>query len=135
MSQRTGNLMIALGALAALIGMVIAASSMGGHDGSTLLAMGACLFSMGLLIAATGVFLKARLLQPSGEGKHSSKRGRGGCDLCGDAAAVHCKVHQVHLCPECLGKHYDFRSCAYVPSSRRQGARSNEKSMAARARA
>jgi hypothetical protein len=28
-------------------------------------------------------------------------------------------VHQLHLCADCLGKHYDFRSCAYVPSTRR----------------
>jgi len=28
-------------------------------------------------------------------------------------------VHQVHLCADCLGQHYDLRSCTYVPSSRR----------------
>ena len=138
MSSRTGNWMIALGAVAALIGLVIAASSVGDHEGTTLLAVGMCVISMGLLLAATGVFLKARLLQASGgaaESKSSSKRGRGGCDLCGDAAVVHCKVHQVHLCAECLGKHYDLRSCAYVPSSRRQAAKASaEKSMAANAR-
>jgi hypothetical protein len=28
-------------------------------------------------------------------------------------------VHEIHLCGNCLGDHYDFRSCAYVPSTRR----------------
>jgi len=32
---------------------------------------------------------------------------------------IHCKVHQVHMCAECLGQHYDFRTCSYVPSTRR----------------
>jgi hypothetical protein len=63
------------------------------------------------------------VLQASGplEPKAQAKRSRGGCDLCGtEAPVVNCRVHQMHLCGECLGQHYDFRSCVYVPSTRRQ---------------
>jgi hypothetical protein len=127
--------MISLGALAVLIGLAVGVSSMGEHVETTLLSLGACIVTTGLLIAATGVFLKARLLQAQGESKPVQRKARGGCDVCGGVAVINCKVHQVHLCADCLGKHYDFRSCAYVPSSRRQGAKpGSEKSMAAKAR-
>jgi hypothetical protein len=128
--------MISLGGLAVLIGLAVGVSSMGERVETTLLSLGACVVSMGLLIAATGVFLKARLLQASaGETKPAQRKGRGGCDVCGGLAVVNCKVHQVHLCADCLGQHYDFRSCAYVPSTRRQGAKpGSEKSMAAKGR-
>jgi len=44
----------------------------------------------------------------------ANHRSRGGCDLCGtEAPASHCS--QLHLCGDCLTKHYDMRSCAYVP--------------------
>lgn len=111
---------------------------MGAQIEVTLLALGACALSLGSLTAAAGVYLKARLLQgqpgTAGEAKSAHRRGRNGCDICGDTPVVNCKVHQVHLCADCLGNHYDFRSCAYVPSTRRQGAKTTAKGMAAKAR-
>ncbi|HEY7617101.1 MAG TPA: hypothetical protein VH744_09880, partial [Terriglobales bacterium] len=63
-----------------------------------------------------------------------SQRPRGACDLCKvEMPVVHCKVHQVHLCGHCLGEHYNFRSCVYVPSTRKTLSKA-AKSMAARAR-
>ena len=87
--------------------------------------------SLGSMIAASGIYLKARAIQPprrlsgaSVESKNSTRRVRGGCDVChGDLPVIHCKVHQVHLCANCLGRHYDFRSCAYAPSTRGAGAK------------
>jgi len=139
MSSKTCNWIIAVGALGALIGLGLAASSMGSQIDATLLSLGACALSFGSLIAAGGVYLKARLLggesgAPS-EAKSTQKRARGGCDTCGDTPVVNCKVHQVHLCGDCLADHYDFRSCAYVPSTRRQGNKATaSKGMAAKAR-
>ena len=139
MSSRTGNWMIAVGVLGLLVGLGLAASWMGDQSEVNLLALGACALSIGSLTAAAGVYLKARLLDTAqgttGEGKSNQRRGRGGCDICGDTPVVNCKVHQVHLCADCLGEHYDFRTCAYVPSTRRQGGKgTNSKSMAAKAR-
>jgi len=137
MSSRTCNWMIAVGAFGALVGLGLAASSMGAQIEVTLLALGACALSLGSLTASAGVYLKARLFkgQPgtAGEAKSAQRRGRGGCDICGDAPVVNCKVHQVHLCADCLGDHYDFRSCAYVPAVRKPAGKPG-KAMAARAR-
>jgi hypothetical protein len=139
MSSKTCNWMIAVGGLGTLLGLGLAASSMGAQVETTLLSLGACALSIGSLTAATGVYLKAQLLQgqpgTGSEAKNLQRRGRGGCDICGDTPVVNCKVHKVDLCADCLGEHYDFRSCAYVPSPRRQGAKTAAaKGMAAKAR-
>ena len=91
-----------------------------------LLTLGACGVSLGSLMASAGAYLKARAMVSSGssgaiagESKPSARRGRGGCDVChGDLPVIHCKVHEVHLCPDCVPKHYDPRSCTYIPSTR-----------------
>ena len=138
MSSRTANWMIAVGALGTMAGLALAASWMGAQAEVSLLALGACALSIGSLTAAAGVYLKARLLHgesgTADETKSAQRRGRGGCDICGDTPVVNCKVHGVHLCADCLGDHYDFRSCAYVPSTRRQGKAAGSKGMAAKAR-
>ena len=126
MSSTTGTWMIAVGALAAAIGLLMLPAALGEHADASLLLMGACGLSLGSMIAASGIYLKARALQSSGgsvrgtaEPKDSTRRVRGGCDVChGDLPVIHCKVHQVHLCGNCLGRHYDFRTCAYAPSTR-----------------
>ena len=127
MSSRTGNWMIAAGAVAVLLGILVLPAALGEHVDTSLLTLGACGMSLGSMIAALGIYVKARTAQSpdrpaasQGESKNSGRRVRGGCDVChGDMPVIHCKVHQVHLCPDCLGQHYDFRSCAYVPSTRR----------------
>ena len=95
---------------------------------------GRMLPSLGSMIAASGVYLEARAIQPpegingaSVESKNSNRWVRGGCDVChGDSPVIHCKVHQVHLCANCLGRHYDFRTCAYAPSTRGAGAKTGK---------
>ena len=88
-----------------------------------ILALAGCLFSFGALLIASGMYLKARALQskgPASDPEKTPRKIRGGCDLCGtESPVVNCKVHQPHLCGDCLATHYDFRSCAYVPSTRR----------------
>jgi|SRR6266849_3550565 hypothetical protein len=127
MSSRTGNWMIALGVVVLLMGVLVLPAALGEHPDTSLIALGACGVSLGSMIAALGIYVKARALQspdapgaPSGETKSSTRRVRGGCDVChGDQPVIHCKVHQVHLCADCLVQHYDFRSCTYLPSTRR----------------
>ncbi|MGH9544827.1 MAG: hypothetical protein ACRD23_06385 [Terriglobales bacterium] len=126
MSSQTGNWMIAVGALGGFVGMLMLPAALGEHPDTSLLILGACGVSLGSIIAASGIYLKAHALQSSagsgsapGESRNSKRRVRGGCDVChGDLPVIHCKVHQVHLCPDCLGRHYDFRTCTYVPSTR-----------------
>jgi uncharacterized membrane protein len=122
MSSGTGNWLIASGVLFSLLALIILSAGLHKQaDANQIIVLGACVLSMGLLLAAGGTYVKTRALQssyPSPEANHKA-RVRGGCDLCaGDAPVIQCKVHQLHLCPACLAEHYDFRSCAYVPSTR-----------------
>lgn len=125
MSSRTGNLMIAAGAVALVMGLLALPAALGEHVDTSLLTLGACGISLGSMIAAAGVYLRTRAMgSPVAsvpvESRHSPRRVRGGCDVChGDLPVIHCKVHQVHLCPDCVAKHYDVRSCTYIPSTRR----------------
>jgi hypothetical protein len=97
------------------------------HNDISLIGAGASLFSFGALVMASGLYLKARMLEGAAKPVESAppaRRLRGGCDLCkGEPPVIHCKVHQLHLCPTCMAEHYDFRSCAYVPSTRTKGSK------------
>ena len=134
MSSQTGTWLIAVGAIAASIGIIMLPAALGEHPDTSLLVLGACCLSLGSLIAASGVYLKARAIQPpkglsgaSVESRNSNRRVRGGCDVChGDSPVIQCRIHQVHLCANCLGRHYDFRTCAYAPSSRGAGAKAGK---------
>jgi len=137
MQSKTGNWMMALGSIIALVGLVVMPAGLGqDNPDKNLLGVGASIFSMGLLAAALGLYIKSKALQSSGqktsEAATPNRPIRGGCDRCqAEAPVIQCKVHQQHLCGTCLAEHYDFRSCAYAPSTRRSVA---VKSMAARAR-
>jgi hypothetical protein len=133
--------MIGLGAVAAFVGLCFFPAALSDHDNSVL-GLGAAVFGFGSLLMAAGLYLKAQATQlpaaPAHLGKETStadkKLPRGGCDLCRkENPVIHCKVHQFHLCGKCLAEHYDFRSCVYVPSTRRLESK-NTKSMSARAR-
>jgi len=139
MSSRSGSLMMAFGALMLIGGLCFLPAAFSEKGQSDLLAPGAALFGFGALVTAGGIYVKARMLQAAiqagdfGKEPAPSRRSRGGCDLCGtEAPAVQCKVHQLHLCGNCLAQHYDVRSCAYVPSSRAAAAKAG-KGQAARA--
>jgi hypothetical protein len=125
MSSKAATWIIAAGAVVMAIGLCFLPAALGERPDTDLLEVGACLFSLGALIIAAGMYTKARMVQmeiASGEPRKeptSNQRVRGGCDLCGtEAPVVQCKVHQLHLCGNCLAQHYDVRSCAYVPTTR-----------------
>jgi hypothetical protein len=122
MSSRAANWMIAAGAFGMFVGLCLLPAAMRPDSDSSVLALSACMFSLGALMTASGLYLKARKMQsaaPAPEVK-GARRVRTGCELCGgDAPVIHCKVHQLHLCPACLAEHYNFRSCVYAPSTRR----------------
>jgi hypothetical protein len=137
MQSKAGNWMMALGAIIAVIGLVVIPAGLGQDSADrNLLGVGATIFSLGAFTAAMGLYIKAKALQSNGQ-KVSEKPAenrplRGGCDRChAEMPVIQCKVHQQHLCGTCLAEHYDFRSCAYAPSTRRG---TSAKAMAARAR-
>jgi hypothetical protein len=140
MTSKAGGWMIAAGVVVAFLGLCFLPAALGDRSDSGLLAAGASLFSLGTLGMSTGVYLRAQSPQSkAGSGKapkapeNTGRRMRGTCDLCREEAPViHCKVHQLHLCGACLAKHYDFRSCVYVPSTRRVEGKSG-KSLATKA--
>jgi hypothetical protein len=121
MSTRVGNWIIVLGAVGMVVGLICMPAGFGKQGDVTALSLGACLFSMGALLVAAGMYFKSKAIAvASGQTTRSPQRTRGGCDICrGDVPIIDCKVHRVHLCAACLGDHYDFRTCAYVPSTRR----------------
>ena len=136
MQLRTGNWMMALGAMIGVVGLSIMPAGLGPNSADrNLLGLGATIFSMGALSIALGIYLKALSLKaaPGNKPAQSVTPGRpirGGCDRCKtEMPVIQCKVHQQHLCGHCLADHYDFRSCAYAPSRRGLG-----KALAARAR-
>lgn len=118
-----GNWMIGAGAVVMFLGLCFLPAAMADQSDPALLAAGFCTFSVGSLLVAAGMYLKARMLQAGITPAHEptgTKKVRGGCDLCkGDLPVIQCRVHQLHLCANCLGEHYDYRSCAYSPSTRR----------------
>jgi hypothetical protein len=137
MQSRTGNWMIAIGAIVAVIGLSVMPAGFGQNSPDrNLLGLGATIFSMGTVFIAMGIYLKALSLKtPSGQKSavpsNPGRPIRGACDRCQiEMPVIQCKVHQQHLCGKCLSEHYDFRACVYAPSTRRLTA----KAMAARAR-
>jgi hypothetical protein len=123
MGKKVSSVALVFGCGLMVLGLCFLPAALGSHPDPAILGGGVLLVSLGALTAAGGAYLKAVSAQagtPAGPAKTPLKRARGGCDLCGtESPAVNCKVHQVHLCGDCLGKHYDFRSCVYVPSTRR----------------
>jgi hypothetical protein len=139
MSSKTATWIMAAGVMLMFIGLCFLPAALGDHPDADMLEIGACQFSLGALVLAAGIYAKARVLQAaiaSGDLPKvpaPNQRVRGGCDLCGtEAPVVQCKVHQLHLCGNCLAQHYDVRSCAYVPTTRT--APSKGRALAANAR-
>jgi len=123
MGRKLSTTLIVGGTLLVLAGLVFLASSISQKQDESVSGIGLCAFSLGALICSTGIYLKARTAQaeaPASSNNKPQPKQRGGCDLCGtEVPAVMCRVHQLHLCPGCLAKLYDTRSCIYIPSTRR----------------
>jgi hypothetical protein len=126
MSSRLGNSAIVFGVIILFAGLCVLPTAFGKNPDPSLLAVGASLFAMGAVIIAGGIYIKARSLQMSNaaanivQAPSIARKPRGGCDLCGpEAPVIFCKVHQLHMCGLCLDKHYDLRSCIYIPTSRK----------------
>lgn len=123
MAAKTGTWLIVIGTLIVFVGLCFIPAAFGPSPEKPYLGAGLAIFASGALLAAAGLYIKARFYSEQRGPVHApaAKRGRrSNCDRCGkNEPAVQCRVHQVHLCSDCLGEHYDFRSCAYIPSTRR----------------
>jgi hypothetical protein len=122
-TKKIGSWLLAAGCFIAFVGLCFLPSAFGSDPDRSMLGAGLGVFSLGMLMISGGVYAKARALgqASSADAPQSAKRkGKSNCDKCGeDEPVIQCRVHQVHLCADCLGNHYDFRACAYVPSTRR----------------
>ena len=125
MGKASGWLIVG-GCFLMLVGLIFLPAALGQRPDEGILGLGICLFALGALVGASGIYVKARAARreaPSTASKQQAKRVRGGCDLCGsETPVIHCRVHDQHMCGNCLANHYDFRSCAYVPTTRRTAA-------------
>jgi len=124
MATKSSTWMMAVGAFIAFVGLCFLPAAFGPDSDRTMLGAGAVIVATGMLLIAAGFYVKARSLgavaapvAPSASGKRNRKSL---CDRCAqNEPVIQCRVHQLHLCVDCLTNHYDFRSCAYVPSTRR----------------
>lgn len=121
MSSKFGSWLIVGGVLFAFFGLCALPAALGANGDKATLSIAATFFSFGILLIAGGIYAKALALQSTSTAiqpasTSNSRRVRGGCELCGtEQPVVHCTVHQLHLCGSCLARHYDHRSCSYVP--------------------
>jgi hypothetical protein len=126
MGKKLSSLALILGWLLMLLGLCFVPAALGQNKDEAILGAGICAFAFGALISALGFYLKAQVLNagnPAAALNAEPKPVRGGCDLCGtESPVIHCRVHGLHICGNCLGQHYDFRSCVYIPSTRRPAA-------------
>jgi hypothetical protein len=134
MATKTGTWLITMGCCIAFLGLCTLPAAFGANPDKTLVGVGMTILSTGMMLVAAGFYLKSRNFGEWAAGRTESqtKRGRKAiCDRCGkNEPVIQCRVHQVHLCGDCVGKHYDFRACAYVPSTRRSTAKASAHSQA-----
>jgi hypothetical protein len=119
--MKIGSWLIGIGFCFALAGLGFLPAAFGAHQDSAMLSAGAMLLSAGMVLAAVGFYVKARHLAEATPAtvKPDKKGARKPCKLCSKPEAViQCRAHQMQLCTDCLGKHFDFRSCAYIPIER-----------------
>ena len=118
--QKLSTFAIVAGIFLMLLGLSFLPAGL--QNDQAILGAGICIFSFGALTSAAGFYLKARVLHnaPELSPKAPPKPVRGSCELCAtESPVIHCRVHELHLCGNCVSKHYDFRSCVYIPSNRR----------------
>src|SRR6266576_1857575 len=124
MATKSGSWMMAVGAFIAFIGLCCLPAAFGSDSDRTMLGAASVMISTGMLLIASGFYVKARALgtvaAPVTASANGKRPRKSACDRCAvQEPVIQCRVHQLHLCADCLSKHYDFRSCAYVPSTRR----------------
>jgi hypothetical protein len=121
MGQKLGSLLLISGSFLMLLGVALVPAAFGQSHDQSILGSGICAMSFGALLCGGGFYVKGRFLQAaSPAGIAVAQQRSGGCDLChSEVPAVLCRVHNLHICGDCLSGHYDFRSCVYVPSTRR----------------
>ena len=104
MATKTGNWMMALGALVVFAGLCFLPAAFGRDADRTMLGAGFVVMSTGLLLISAGFYTKARNLGTTTApvaAPASTKRARGKsiCDRCAqDEPVIQCRVHQLHLC-------------------------------------
>jgi hypothetical protein len=121
MGNKLSSFATICGGFLILLGLSFLPAAISNKD-QAILGAGICAIAFGAMSIAAGLYAKARLLQntPAAAGKSRPEPIRGGCDLCGtNSPVIHCRVHLLHICGDCVGEHYDFRSCVYIPSTRR----------------
>ena len=126
MATKIGAWLIRIGGCIAFLGLCGFLASFEPNRDKTLMDAGMMVLSTGMMLVAGGLYIKARAFPDTVTSNPSLiKRSRkANCERCGkNEPVIQCRVHQVHLCGDCLGNHYDFRSCAYVPSTRRSTAK------------
>ena len=123
MTAKISTWLMAFGCFIAFVGLCFIPAAFGPNADRSMLGPGSVIFSMGILLIAGALYVKARThtAATAENPAAASKRNRkASCDRCGEQEPViQCRVHQLHLCGDCLAGHYDFRACAYVPSTRR----------------
>jgi len=124
MTLKIGSWMIVAGCFLAFAGLCFFPAALAKPRDMAVLGAGAMLFSTGMVLSALGLYMKARFWSEAetSTSRVSGRAKRKICNQCGSQeSAVECRVHHLHLCADCLGKHYDFKSCAYVPSVKPTG--------------
>ena len=85
MQSRTGNRMMAIAPVIAVIGLSIVPAGLGQNSADrNLIGIGATIFSLAAILFALGIYLKASVLQSSSgpEPAIPARPIRGGCDRC-----------------------------------------------------
>ena len=110
----------AAGAIVSLVGLCFLPAAFGAHGDPAMLGAGGGILSFGLLLISCAIYARARtLLAAPIDAPSSPAEKLRNCDVCERyAPVIQCRVHLLHLCGDCVAAHYDFHTCAYVPSTR-----------------
>jgi hypothetical protein len=127
MATKIGTWLIAIGSCIVFLGLCALPAGLGANPDKTLLGFGMTITSTGMMLIAGGLYIKSRNFAERAAGRtesHGKRVQKALCDQCGkNEPVIQCRAHKVHLCAACVGRHYDFRSCVYIPSSRRSNAK------------
>lgn len=138
-SSKISTVLIWAGSLGIFLSLCILPAAFEKNADSAAMGLAGAIFCFGAMMIAMGLYVKARFLQEQQPqrtlvAEKANAQRRGGCSLCGtETPVIHCKVHQLELCGNCLTRHYDYRSCQYIPSEA-GNVNNSSRTMAARSR-